>query len=299
MAYRNVFISSSSKLSLKNGQLIVKSQEEYSFPLEDISTILIENGQTNLTSSLLSYCAGNGILVYFCDDKHLPCGVLTGFNNHSRQLKILQSQINLKLTLQKHLWKDIVIRKIENQAKVLSLLSLNGADELISISKKVKANDEDNMEAVSAAKYFKYLFGEDFTRRYEDITNARLNYGYAILRGLVCRSLVVYGFEPALGIHHKNQLNAFNLVDDIMEIFRPIVDLCVYNMENNDTDVLTTKDKQILYNLINCDILYENQKHPLSYAIEKTVQTLQASYLSEKNKLKLCEIIPLQQHKYE
>ncbi len=299
MAYRNIFISSSSKLSLKNRQLIVKTQEEYSFPLEDISTILIENNQTNLTSSILSYCADNGILVYFCDDKHLPCGVLTGYNNHSRKLKILQSQINLKLTLKKHLWKEIVIRKIENQAKVLYLLGLNGSDELNLISKKVKLDDEDNMEAVCASKYFKYLFGNEFSRRYDDITNARLNYGYAIIRGLVCRSLVVYGFEPSLGIHHKNQLNSFNLADDIMEIFRPMVDLCVYNMEENITDKLTTKDKQILYNLINCDILFDNQKHPLSYAIEKTVQTLQASYLSEKNNLKLCKIIPLAQHQYE
>lgn len=36
MAYRNIFISSPAKLSLKNEQLIVKTQEEYSFPLEDI-----------------------------------------------------------------------------------------------------------------------------------------------------------------------------------------------------------------------------------------------------------------------
>ena len=95
MVYRNIFISSPAKLSLKNEQLIVKTQEGYSFPLEDISTILIENAQVTMTSALLSHCAQGGVLVYLCDGKHLPCGVLTGYHSHCRQFKMLQSQINL------------------------------------------------------------------------------------------------------------------------------------------------------------------------------------------------------------
>ena len=299
MAYRNIFISSPAKLSLKNEQLIVKTQEEYSFPLEDISTILIENAQVTITSALLSHCAQGGILVYLCDNKHLPCGVLTGYHNHSRQHKMLNVQVNLKQTIKKHLWQEIVIQKIKNQAQVLKLLKLDGDKEILSLSKKVKLDDADNIEAVAASQYFKYLFGKDFSRGQENIVNARLNYGYAIVRGLVCRSIVVYGLEPSLGIHHNNQLNSFNLADDIMEIYRPMVDLCVYQMEENETETLSVKDKQILFNLINCDVVIKKQKHPLSYAIEKTVQSLQASYLSEKNQLNLCEIINLQQHEYE
>ncbi|MDD6187480.1 MAG: type II CRISPR-associated endonuclease Cas1 [Oscillospiraceae bacterium] len=297
MAYRNIFISSPAKISVKNSQLIVKTTEEYSFPLEDISSVLIESEQVTLTAARLSRCATDGVLVYLCDGKHMPCAVLTGFGNHSRKLKILQSQIDLRRTLKKHLWQDIVKRKIENQAKVLELTGKDNK-ELLSLVKKVKLNDEDNMEAVAASKYFRTLFGKDFSRDYEDITNARLNYGYSIVRGCVCRSLAVYGFEPSLGIHHKSRLNSFNLADDIMEVFRPAVDLCVRSMDGEQTS-LTPKDKQMLFNLLNCDMLFDRQKYTISYAIEKTVQTLQNSYLNDKISLKLREIIPLRQHEYE
>jgi len=297
MAFRNIFISSPAKLSVKNNQLIVKDSVEYSFPLEDISTILIESAQVTFTSALLSQCAQGGVLVYLCDNRHLPCAVLTGFNNHSRKLKILQSQVDLKLTVKKHMWQNIVKRKIENQSVVLKLLGKDYTA-VLALAKKVKLNDEDNLEAVAASKYFRILFGKDFSREYDDITNARLNYGYSIVRGCVCRCLTVYGFEPSLGIHHKNQLNSFNLADDIMEVYRPVVDMCVWQMDD-EQETLSIRDKQILYNLLNCDVVFDRQKHPLSYAIEKTVQTLQYSYINEKDSLKLREIIPLQQHEYE
>lgn len=299
MAYRNVFISSPAKLSVKNQQLVINYQEEFSIPLEDISTILIENQQVNLTGALLSKCASAGVLVYLCDEKHTPCGVLTGYNNHSRKYKMLKAQIDLKLTVKKHIWQDIVTKKISNQAQVLKILNLQGEKEIFSLAQRVKLNDEDNAEAVAASKYFKYLFGEKFSRGQDNIINARLNYGYAIVRGLICRTLVAYGLEPCLGVHHQSQLNAFNLADDVIEIFRPMVDLCVYQMKDSENDTLTVKDKQILFNLINCDILYEKQKHPLSYAVEKVVQTLQTSIISNKNVIKTCDIISLQQHEYE
>ena len=135
MAFRNIFVSSPAKLSLKNEQLIVKTNEEYSIPLEDISTILVESMQTTITSALLSRCAENGVLVYFCNNKHLPCGVLTGYHNHSRQHKMLKVQVNLKSTVKKHLWQSVVTQKIENQSDVLKILNLDGYNEIISLSK--------------------------------------------------------------------------------------------------------------------------------------------------------------------
>jgi len=162
MAFRNIFISSPAKLSVKNNQLIVKDSVEYSFPLEDISTILIESAQVTFTSALLSQCAQGGVLVYLCDNRHLPCAVLTGFNNHSRKLKILQSQVDLKLTVKKHMWQNIVKRKIENQSVVLKLLGKDYTA-VLALAKKVKLNDEDNLEAVAASKYFRILFGKDFS----------------------------------------------------------------------------------------------------------------------------------------
>lgn len=62
----------------------------------------------------------------------------------------------------------------------------------------------------------------------EDINN-RLNYGYAVIRSYIARSLVAAGFHPTFGIHHDNQLNAFNLADDLIEPYRAIVDIVAHN----------------------------------------------------------------------
>ncbi len=298
MAYRNIFISSSAKLSLKNNQLVVNGGE-YTFPLEDISTLMVENRRCTITAALMSACAAWGVAVYFCDEKHTPNGILTGYNVHSRKAGVLQAQMSAKQPLKKAMWQKIVAQKIINQAKVLSLLGLSGERELISLSGRVKSGDSDNAEAVAASKYFRYLFGQGFNRSAETPVNARLNYGYAIVRGRVCRSLVSYGLEPALGINHHSRLNRFNLADDIMEPFRPVVDLCVYQMEETDSDSLSVRDKQILYNLLNCDVVYKGQKHTLAYGIEKTVQTVQASFMGGKNVVELCRLTALRQHRYE
>lgn len=300
MGFRNVFISSSAKLTTKNNQLVVSQNEDVSLPIEDISTILIESQQVNLSSALMSSLGENGVCTFFCDKKHMPNTVLTPFNSHSRKLKILQSQLNIKKPLQKTMWQQIVIQKVKNQAEVLKLCSINGYNKILDISNKVLSDDSTNMEAVAASKYFKFLFGNDFTRAYDNLTNARLNYGYAILRGVVARNIVVYGLEPCLGLHHKSQLNAFNLADDLIEPFRPIVDLCVFSMKDeNNSGTLSTKDKQVLFNLLNCDIISDNQIHSLSYAIERTIQSYSSSLQENQIKLKLCSIIPLTQHQYE
>ena len=71
-----------------------------------------------------------------------------------------------------------------------------------------------------------------------NIRNDALNYGYAILRSIIANSLTCKGFILHQGIHHFNQLNQFNLADDIIEPFRALVDIEVYRMfeEKNLTD---------------------------------------------------------------
>lgn len=89
------------------------------------------------------------------------------------------------------------------------------------------SGDKDNLEAAAAAYYFPALFGTGFTRSADDGRNAALNYGYAILRGYAARCAAVYGLLPWEGLHHCSQLNQYNLADDLMEPFRPVVDLYV------------------------------------------------------------------------
>jgi CRISPR-associated protein Cas1 len=62
----------------------------------------------------------------------------------------------------------------------------------------------------------------------KDPFNGILSYGYQMLFGLVHRTLLAVGLEPALGYFHQPRSAAPPLVLDLMEIFRvPLVDMPV------------------------------------------------------------------------
>jgi len=104
------------------------------------------------------------------------------------------------------------------------------AKPLFSMVSLVEAGDASNVEARAAKDYFKLFFGTEFLRSEETTVNAALNYGYAVLRAFVARSQVAYGLLPNVGLHHDSELNAFNLTDDVMEVFRPLCDAMVFHM---------------------------------------------------------------------
>ena len=267
--------------------------------MEDISALLIESRQATITTAALSLLGQRGCAVFICDEKHLPCAVLNSYCQHSRQLKVISEQIKLGEVLRKHLWQSIVVSKILNQAECLELCgNKNAADGLRALAQSVRSGDSGNTEAAAAARYFPALFGADFTRGGLNGINSALNYGYAILRGCMARYLAVYGFMPSLGLHHKSELNSFNLADDMMEPFRPVVDLLVYSAVKPDEE-LCPELKRLLFNCLNLDIGSGNQRHSVAYAMERTVQSLQRSLTEGENALLLPKLLPLNQHRYE
>lgn len=300
MAYRNLMLSSPAKISCRNCQLVVQAGQEFSFPIEDISSLLIESKQSVITAAALSALAQNGTLVYFCDEKHLPCAVQLPYANHSRQLEVMQAQQSLTQPMQKRLWQQIVCAKIHNQAECLSLCGkLEEASFLYSRERTVASGDKGNAEATAAAFYFPALFGKGFIRAEEqDSRNAALNYGYAILRGYMARCITVYGFVPWLGLHHCSSLNPFNLADDLMEPYRPVVDLFVASNVSEECE-LTTQLKASLLNLLNTDILSGNQHHSVAYAMERQVQSLRGCCEKRKDALLLPILLTTQPHRYE
>ena len=287
MAFKNLFIESNVRLSVKNEQLVVLNNEEHTIPLEDINSICIDSLRTNITTYTLNKIVEHDIILYVCDEKHLPKGMLLSVNNYSRKLRNLKRQIEMPKPVLKRMWQSIVMQKIENQALVLKELEYyDSYKELKLISNKVLSGDSTNMEAVAAAIYFKTIFGKDFSRKNADLYNSCLNYGYAIVRGMISRSLVMYGFEPALGIFHHNQLNAFNLADDIIECFRPLVDL--YVLKNvTIKDELDSDTKRVIYNLINILILIDGKSYNIQTAIEDVVKSLATSFENKSNDIKL------------
>ncbi len=298
-------ITNRASVSSKNKQLqiVLDSGELHSIPIEDINSIMIESEEVQITSHVLQILALNGTATFLCDRQHMPCGILMPLNAHSRKLKIMNNQLSVKKPLCKRLWQKIVQQKIINQAECLRICGKEGYTDLYNLHKKVQSGDNTYIEAQAAAKYFMLLYGNDF-RRYNkrskndtDIINSALNYGYAILRGAIARTLVVYGFEPSMGIFHHNETNRFNLADDLLEPYRPFVDL--FTAENIKGDKFMPQHKQSLYGILNYEILSAEAKNSVIHSIERMVKSLTAAYQNNSAQLILPTICPLKIHNYE
>lgn len=299
MEFRNIFIENPASLRIRNHQLLICQEQEIAVPLEDICSILLESLQINVTAAVMTQMASCGITVFFCDEKHLPCAQILSINQYHRQLKLLRSQIDLAKPLQKKLWQKIVKRKIKNQAFCLQFMERDGAIGLRQKEKEVCSGDSGNVEAVAAALYFPQLYGREFSRGNDCIQNAALNYGYAILRGAIARNLVMHGLEPCLGIHHRSELNRFNLADDLIEPFRPLVDLFVASYEFNESEEITPEIKRQLFNLTNYLVLQDGKKYRVMTAIERMTVSIAKSIREGQDLIELPELLPLELHHYE
>lgn len=300
MSWRSVMITQPTKLSVKNRQLKITQDEEWSIPMEDISSIVLETPQISISSKVMSLVADNKIVMYSCDDKHLPNGIFIPFASHSRELKIFKNQLECSESFKKRCWQRIVVRKILNQAEVLRLCNKTLMSEYLEkLSSAVKSGDSNNREAIAAKGYFSSLFGNTFNRNYENVYNAALNYGYSIIRGAIARTIVSYGYLPFLGIHHKNELNNYNLVDDFIEPFRPIVDLWVRNNINSKT-VFNKKIRSELLNLLNIDVKIQGKLQSVNNSINVMISSYTTA-INQKDykKLELPEILPIKIHSYE
>ena len=296
MAYRNVMITTPCRISCQREQLVIQGENNVSFPLEDLLSLLIESRQCTVTTAALSALAKNGTIVFLCDEKHIPCSITLPLAQHSRQLEVTRVQFAWTQSERNRWWQQLVKAKIQNQAECLALCGIcDVAAVLHSQAVAVSRGDKENREATAAALYFSSVFGKGFTRNEDmDGRNAALNYGYAILRGCMARCLAVYGFIPWLGLHHSSTLNAWNLADDMMEPYRPVVDLFVASQIGEEA-ALDTKLKSCLFNLLNMDILSGKQRYSVAYAMERQVQSLRGG----SKELCLPCLVPLQQHRYE
>lgn len=274
MGYKTLLFSTPCKLNIKNSQLIFQtesSNETISIPMEDISTIILESLQISVSNYFLSMCADYNITVFTCDKKHQPISVLTPFFQHSRTSKNVLMQIKMGEVLKKRLWQKIVKQKIENQSNVLKICCEN--DILDIYIDLVQSGDKTNIEGQCAKKYWGLLF-ENFKRHSETKHNHALDYGYSILRGTLSKYVASSGLIPSLGIHHCNELNSFNLVEDLIEPFRPFVDLMVYEMDIAPEDNgLTKEDRAYFLTILNRQCLYKNEQITVQNACEDVCQS--------------------------
>lgn len=266
MIKRIISISNPARISVKLKQLIIeqKDVETIKVPIEDIGVLLLDHPAIVHTQSAITLCCENNVAVVFSNSKHMPTGLLLPLEGHSLHSKIISLQQEQNIALKKRLWQAIVKAKISEQCDALFYLKgkKSSLEELIPT---VKSGDPQNVEAQAARKYWKYLFGESFKRSVEsDGTNTFLNYGYAIVRSAVSRAIVGAGLHPSIGIHHKNQYNAFCLADDLMEPIRPLVDKTVYKLvQKKENTELTKEIKESLISILAFNCLYKKQVYPL------------------------------------
>ena len=287
MSLQKLYIKNKAYLSYTNNLIKIKTEDiENTVCLDDIDTILVENYHTTISTALLAQLSKSDISVIFCDEKFMPSSILLGINKNSRTTKIQKAQVLLSKPKLNQIWQKIVYSKVENQSKVLKIFSIK-ENYLDSLLPRVKSNDKEHIEAVAAAYYFKELFDSDFSRNsLLDGRNSALNFGYTIFRSSICRYLIAYGLNPAFGIHHSSELNAFNLADDLIEPFRPIIDLFVKTNINKDTE-LSSAIKIELLKLLDEIVIYDNQRVQVSYCMKQLVANYQSICLGKTEELKL------------
>ncbi len=294
MIKRTLYFGNPAYLKLKDRQLNIESTVDgeirnNSVPVEDIGMVIIDHQQITLSSGLIQALQENNVALITCDYRHMPQSLLLPIEGHSTQQERYEAQLDASEPLKKQLWQQTVTQKIKNQAALLESLLIR-ADYLLPLHRNVKSGDSDNCEATAAVFYWQNMFKHlgNFVRYREGPPpNNYLNYGYAILRGTMARSIVAAGLLPTLGIFHRNRYNAFCLADDLMEPYRPYVDEVVYRMVNEfgPLEEMKKEHKAVLLKIPAMDVTIEGEKSPLMVATQRTAVSLVKCYMGEQRKL--------------
>lgn len=304
MIKRTLCFSNPAYLSVRNHQLVIrlpeveksdmtekmKQEAMQTIPIEDIGVVVLDHQQITLTQGLMAHLLENNCAVITCDANHLPVGLHLPLEGNTTQSERFRDQINASLPLKKQLWQQTIQQKIANQAAVLSCKRRTEVRNMLVWVNEVKSGDSENLEGRAAAYYWKNMFPkiENFTRNREGVSpNLLLNYGYAILRAVVARSLVASGMLPTLGIHHHNRYNAYCLADDIMEPYRPYVDAMIVDITDRMgySEEITMELKRYLLTIPAIEIEIGGQRSPLMVAVAQTTASLYKCYCGELRKV--------------
>ena len=303
MIKRTLYFGNPAYLRFKDEQLLINLPETsilpekdrvITIPIEDIGVVVLENLQITITHQLISALLKNNVAIITCDERHMPMGLLLPLEGNTTQSERFTHHINASEPLRKQLWQQTIRQKILNQASVLKQEGRK-IENMRYWADQVKSGDTENHEGRAAAFYWGELFDSslDFKRDPEGFApNNVLNYGYAILRATVARSLVASGLLPTLGIHHHNRYNAYCLADDIMEPYRPYVDQLVLKILGSCEmpDELTKEHKAKLLQIPVLDVNINSRRSPLMLAVQQTTASLAKCYLGELRKIEYPEM---------
>ncbi len=293
MIKRTIYFGNPVRLSLANRQLVCTfpegPREKVTLPIEDLGVVVLDHQQITITHQAIAAMLDNCVALVTCDSHHLPAGLLLPLSGNLLQSERFNAQVNSSVPLRKQLWQQTIQSKIRNQAKALQRLRHIDLRPMMRWAADVRSGDADNLEGRAAAYYWRALYGElipDFVRDREGVPpNNLLNYGYAIVRAMTARALVAAGLLPTLGIHHHNRYNAYCLADDIMEPYRPYVDVTVDQMRDPDGEeqfpLLLPEIKRQLLSLTTQEVMIGGKRRPMMVAIDVTAKSLMKCYSGE------------------
>ncbi|MDR1973317.1 MAG: type II CRISPR-associated endonuclease Cas1 [Bacteroidales bacterium] len=311
MIKKTLYFGHPAYLSMKNDQMVIKlpqvekndtlpekfkKDSETTFPVEDLGVVVLDNKQITLTQGLIEKLLEHNTALITCDSHRMPVGLMLPLCGNATQSEKYNAQIEATDPLKKNLWQQTIKAKIKNQASVLQKYRSCNIRNMEYWASEVRSGDPDNYEARAAAYYWKEAFPkiDNFIRGRDELPpNNLLNYGYAILRAVVARSLVSSGLLPTLGIHHHNRYNAYCLADDIMEPYRPFVDAIVFSIVDSgeNFDALSQPLKAQLLQIPTIDVIISGRNSPLMVAVSQTTSSLAQCFEGKLRKIKYPELL--------
>ena len=297
--FRILEITQPSELHVNAGQLTIeqeitpKKTKKVSVPLEDLELIICTGSNIRISTMALSVLSENKIGIVIIGKDYMPASIVLPYDANVRNAQIAKLQINMNEDFKNQLWQKIIQKKIENQAKCLTLLGLDGTKKLFEMSENVTCGDPENVEG-NAAKFYFQQFHPGLVRRNDDPINSVLNYGYAIVRNTIIRDLVCAGFYPAVGIHHIGPFNGFNLADDLIEPWRAMVDVVAHDIVSSQVN-LSREQRKTLALILHNACFINGEKNTISNGINIMIQNFKQA-IEENNVelLKLPDILPVE-----
>jgi len=282
MGWRIVHVKEGDVLRLRLDNLEVRKKEDKVYiPLSDITMVVLEGNRTMITTKLLSSLSQNNIGLVICDDKYLPVGIYLPYGQYHHYSKRVIRQSDWSKEQKGLTWKNVIEQKMNNQVSYAEYFGVgeDRLDLMRDLISDLASGDITNREGPVAKVYFDSLYGKSFTRDDDNLENFAMNFGYAIIRSCMARIVVGNGLVTMLGIFHRNEFNSFNLVDDLMEPYRPLMDYWVNKYVINGDDYLSYESRLKIIEFMNQKIMVQGKK----MTIDNSMQEFVSSFITAMN----------------
>ena len=266
-------------LAKERGFIVCRAQDksERKLPHEDLRAVIIAARGVTLTSNFVSAVLETDGIILHCNESYQPCGVTAPLERVIDQRAFL-NQTSRPKRLNERIWQRILRGKTVNQQRVLEHKELRSPH--LELALKSGNIDEGNCAKRYWQLYFPAIGWTSTKRDRKENTapNQMLNYGYTVLAALCHRSLIVHGLTTALGVQHATRYRSTPLVFDLMEPFRPVVDMRLAESMTEPDVNMRAWSKKVGTDLRERRVSHDRYSLKLMDAIDSSANSLARSY---------------------